>query len=89
LTAFVTHWFTTPACTTMRRFARSMASIAWRRLVQIITVAPTGNVPPERPVPAPRGTNGTPSAASRRTTSATDSGVRGRTTTSGAARSSV
>jgi hypothetical protein len=40
LTAFVTHWFTTPAWTTMRRFARSIASMACRRLVQIMTGAP-------------------------------------------------
>ena len=31
------------------------------RLVQIMTGAPTGSVPPESPVPAPRGTKAMPS----------------------------
>ena len=33
----------------------------------------TGSAPPERPVPAPRATNGTPSRAQSRTTACTSS----------------
>ena len=82
-TAFDTHWFTTPACATMRRFGRSIDSMRFSRLVQIITGAATGSVPPESPVPAPRGTNAIFSSQSSRTTAATSAGVRGSTTSSG------
>jgi hypothetical protein len=85
----VTCALTTPAWTCARRFTTSRRSIVRSRLVQIMTGACTGSVPPESPVPAPRGTKGICSAASSRITSATFSGVGGSTTTSGVPRSSV
>jgi len=73
----------------MRRLVTSMASIARIRLVQIMTGAATGSVPPDSPVPAPRGTKAMPSAARSRSTALTSAGERGSTTSSGVARSSV
>ena len=46
----------------------------------------TGTAPPERPVPAPRATNGAPWVRHTRTAACTSSVVRGRTTASGTAR---
>ena len=46
----------------------------------------TGTAPPERPVPAPRATNGTPCASQARTAATTCSVVAGSTTASGTAR---
>ena len=54
-----------------------------------ITGAPSGRQPPLRPVPVPRGTNGTPSALRSFRTAATSSVERGSTTTSGIDFSSV
>src|SRR6059036_2439868 len=50
------------------------------------TASASASAPPDRPVPAPRGTNGTPSAASRRTTATTSSRLPGSTTTPGTRR---
>ena len=54
-----------------------------------ITGAPSGRHPPLRPVPVPRGTNGTPAPFSSFRTAATSSVERGNTTTSGVDFSSV
>ena len=51
------------------------------------TTAPsTGSAPPERPVPAPRGTMGAPAARAARTTAATSSVEPGSTTSAGRTR---
>jgi len=49
----------------------------------------TGSAPPDRPVPAPRGTMGIPASTAMRTTAATSSVDAGSTTTLGAARKLV
>src|SRR5204863_219449 len=56
------------------------------RVSTISTASSSASAPPDRPVPAPRGTNGTPSAASRRTTATTSSRLPGSTTTPGTRR---
>ena len=48
-----------------------------------------GRAPPERPVPAPRGTMGRPAAAAIRTTRATSSVEAGSTTSAGRVRPCV
>ena len=58
------------------------------RAVEIATL-PAATAPPDRPVPAPRGKNGTPCAAQARTTAATSAVVSGNATASGSARSRV
>src|SRR5579885_3410742 len=75
---------TTPLSTSTRRFGRSIATIRFIRDVQIITGAFTGSAPPERPVPAPRGTKATPRCHSALRTALTCSVVRGITSRSGA-----
>ena len=59
------------------------------RASEITTPSATGSAPPDRPVPAPRATNGTPCSWQSRTTAATCSAVSGRTTSSGIARQPV
>ena len=54
------------------------------RDVQIITGALSGRHPPERPVPAPRGTKGMPRRSSAASTPLTCAVVRGSTSRSGA-----
>ena len=56
------------------------------RASEITTPPSTGSAPPERPVPAPRATNGTPSAWQARTTACTASAVSGWQTSAGIAR---
>src|SRR5437867_6724078 len=78
--------FTTPGSTTASRFLGSMARMRFSRVSTISTASSSASAPPDRPVPAPRGTNGTPSAASRRTTATTSSRLPGSTTTPGTCR---
>ena len=49
----------TPGCTTARRFATSISRMRAMRANDTTTPPSTGIAPPERPVPAPRGTMGT------------------------------
>ena len=55
------------------------------RAKDITTPPSTGIAPPERPVPAPRGTIGTPCSWQKRATAATSAVVSGSTTASGEA----
>ena len=55
----------------------------------ITTPPPCATAPPERPVPAPRGTKGTPNSRQARTTRQTSSRERGSTTAVGCERCSV
>ena len=59
-----------------------------RRMRESATTTPpgVGRAPPERPVPEPRGTSGTPAARASRTTCTTSSVVAGSTTRSGRTR---
>ena len=59
------------------------------RLRPMTTPSATGSAPPERPVPAPRATNGTSAPAQVRTTAATCSVVSGSTTAAGETRRPV
>ena len=56
------------------------------RAVEISTL-PRATAPPDRPVPAPRGRNGTPRAAQALTAARTSSVVSGKTSASGWPRS--
>ncbi|OLT09769.1 hypothetical protein BJF78_06050 [Pseudonocardia sp. CNS-139] len=71
---------TTPGCTTASRSAGSISTIARIRSVESTTHPSTALAPPDRPVPAPRGTSGRRCRAQARTTSATSAVLRGRTT---------
>src|SRR5260370_1177925 len=57
-----------------------------RRVRTISTAAWSASAPPDRPVPAPRGTKGMPRAASKRTTATTSSRLPGSTATRGTRR---
>ena len=70
---------TTPACTTASRSAVLISTIASMRSSERITPPSTALAPPDRPVPAPRGTIGTPAAAHALTTAATSAVLVGRT----------
>ena len=59
------------------------------RASEITIPSATGRAPPERPVPAPRATNGSPSRAQMRTTPCTSSVEPGSATSSGIARQPV
>ena len=59
-----------PAATTTRWPSRSISRIRFIRASEMTTPSATGKAPPERPVPAPRATNGSPSRAHSRTTPA-------------------
>src|SRR5213079_1682334 len=78
--------FTTPGSTTAIRFLGSIARMRFSRVSTSSTASASASAPPDRPVPAPRGTNGTPSAASSRTTATTSSRLPGSTTTPGTRR---
>ena len=56
---------TTPGSTTARRLSGSIARIRFMREHSITTAPSFASAPPESPVPAPRGTNGTPCCAAR------------------------
>ena len=64
---------------------RDRASARMRRMREVSTIrhCSTGLAPPERPVPAPRGTKGTPWRAQQRTIAATSAVVSGKATASG------
>ena len=55
----------------------------------ISTPSARGSAPPDRPVPEPRATNGTPARAHAATTAATCSAISGSTTSPGLARCEV
>jgi hypothetical protein len=76
----------TPGWTTARWFATSTDRIARIRARPMTRPSATGSAPPDRPVPAPRATNGTWSRAHSRTTAATSSVVAGSTTSAGVTR---
>ena len=59
------------------------------RLSAMTMPSTCGTAPPDRLVPLPRATNGTPASAQRRTTAMTSSAVSGRTTARGRARNAV
>ena len=84
--AAVDRWrLTRPGCTTARRFGTSTSRMRDIRANEITTPPSTGMAPPERPVPAPRGTSGTPCSAQKRASFATSAVSFGRTTASGVA----
>ena len=60
--------FTTPGSTTAKRSTGSISTMRSMREHSITTPPPCATAPPERPVPAPRGTNGTPNSRQARTT---------------------
>ena len=64
---------TTPAWTRAERFSASTSSTRRMRAVLTTTPPSTGVAPPERPVPAPRPTTGTPALCSARITAAVSS----------------
>jgi hypothetical protein len=80
--------FTTPGWTQAWRSTTSISRILLRRAVAI-TRLPTATTPPESPVPAPRGTNGTPCVEQSWTMRETSSVVSGKATARGTARSKV
>ena len=59
------------------------------RIIEMTSPPSAGRHPPERPVPAPRATNGRPSRPASLTTAATCSAEVGKTTKSASARKSV
>src|SRR4051794_37633296 len=63
--------FSTPGSTQARRLEGSTDSSAVIFDVEMITAPSGGTAPPARPVPDPRGTNGTPWATAVRTHAAT------------------
>jgi hypothetical protein len=67
----------------MRRLGRSTSRIALIRDVPMMMPPATGSAPPESPVPAPRGTMGSPASRASRTQAATSSVEPGSTTISG------
>ncbi len=79
----------TPGSTIARWLSGSMAMMRRIREVTISTPSVRPSAPPDSPVPLPRATNGTPAPAHTRTTAATCSAVRGRTTSPGTARCEV
>ncbi|GAA3312662.1 hypothetical protein GCM10020219_023040 [Nonomuraea dietziae] len=78
--------FVTPGSTTALRLGRSISTIARIFEVTISTPSVRGSAPPERPVPEPLATNGTPYSLHSLITPATCSAFSGRTATPGVAR---
>src|SRR5690606_22985846 len=74
---------TTPGCTTASCSRGLIYRMEFIRSSAITTPLSKALAPPDRPVPAPRGTTGTPASAQTRTAAATCSVVVGRTTASG------
>ena len=66
-----------------RWLAGSMAMM--RRILEVTISTPSvrGSAPPDRPVPLPRATNGTPARAHSATTTATSAAEPGSTTSAG------
>jgi hypothetical protein len=73
----------TPGCTTAMRATGSTRTMRMNLASDSSTPSPGGSAPPESPVPAPRGTTGTPSAWQARSTSRTCASVSGSATTIG------
>ena len=61
----------TPGCTTATRFSVSISRIRSIAVKAIVSPPSIPAAPPDRPVPAPRGTIGTPSSPAIRTSSTT------------------
>ena len=72
-----------PGWTIATRFGRSISMIASMRVNAIVSAPSIPAEPPDRPVPAPRGTMGTRSSAAIRTSSWTWAVVVGRATAPG------
>ena len=85
--ARLTARFGTPGSTTAILARASIETMRRSRAVDTTIASAHAIVPPERPVPAPRGTMAAPAARAARTTSATSSAVPGRTTAAGGRRS--
>ena len=73
-----------PGSTVAQRFAKSISTIRFMRVIETITPPSGAMAPPMSPVPDPRGTIGTRSRRQRRTISATCPADSGSTTASGA-----
>ena len=73
----------TPGWTTATRLAWSISRMAAMRVMTTVRAPSTPVAPPDRPVPAPRGTSATPWAAARRTIAATSAVEVGKATASG------
>src|SRR6202000_275223 len=71
--------FTTPGCTTQVMLSLSISSTWFIRDRSSTTPPSVALAPPDRPVPAPRGTTGAPNSAQVRTTWRTSASVRART----------
>ena len=76
---------TTPGCTTARRSEPSISTMSVMCSVESTTAPSLAFAPPDRPVPAPRGTSGARCSRQARTTAWASSAVRGRTTAAGTA----
>ena len=76
----------TPGCTTAVRAAASTAKMRLNLLITSNTPPAIGKALPAKPVPAPRGTTGTPKRKQVRNTCCTCNSVSGNTTTSGICR---
>ena len=79
----------TPGSTRIQPFARSTSRIRRIRESEMTTEPSTGRAPPERPVPAPRGTIGIPASRATPTTPTTSSVDAGSTTITGRVRPCV
>ena len=73
----------TPGSHTTRWLARSTSRMRRSRVSTISTPSCTGSAPPDRPLPEPRATHGTPSSWQARTTAATSPASPGSTATRG------
>ena len=76
----------TPGCTRATRLGRSTSRIFFIRDSPITMQPADGSAPPDKPVPAPRGTTGIPSSRDSFTHAATSSVEPGSTTISGRTR---
>ena len=81
--------FVTPGSTTARRLTGSISTMARIRDITTSTPLSCGSAPPDRPVPLPRATNGTPARAHSATTAATSAAEPGSTTNAGTHRCEV
>ncbi len=72
-----------PGWTTATRFSRSISTMRSIAVKAIVSPPSMPAAPPDSPVPAPRGTIGTPNSPHNRTTAATSAVSVGRTTAPG------
>ena len=75
--------FVTPGSQTTRWFSRSTSRMRRSRESTTSTPSSSGSAPPDRPLPEPRATHGTPASWQARTTAATSSPVPGSTAARG------